>query len=419
MVDEFDGLNPGPEVDPRESPDFEPAVLPDHAPEEVGPSKVVDIKTQEPIDPERPSLSVIHPADWQGIPIPERLWKVADFVPDGQATLLTGAGAAGKSLVSQLLCTCIGLGVPFLGIEVAQCRTLYITCEDDTDELQRRQEAICAGLHTDLEATRGQVHLLSLYGELGNELCTFNDVRKLMVADRYREIVQTAKVLGIGFVVLDNTSHFFTGNENARAEVAAFVGLCNSLARDIEGAVIMVGFPNKAGDSYSGSTAWENQVRSRLFMETPKDESGEPIDPDYRVLRNEKANYARRGSEVGFVWNQGTFILPPAEGDQAGVAHKFTEKHALQALREIDRRWRAKNPFSASYNSPERYLGSWLQYQFRMSSKAARGQIADWGAAGFIVTEQYDSHTKQTGLRVAKWPEGACGSAAEVQRGDL
>jgi phage/plasmid primase-like uncharacterized protein/RecA-family ATPase len=362
-------------------------------------------------------LKLISPADWHNVPATLRSWVVEGLAPSGQATLLTGAGAAGKSLVSQLMSTCISAGIPFLGVAVVQCPALYVTCEDDPDELHRRQEAICAGLGITLESTRGRLYLKSFYGEEGNELCTFDAERKLIASKRFHEIVQTAIALGIRFVVLDNTSHMFTGNENARSEVAAFVNLCNRMARDIGGSVIVVGFPNKAGDSYSGSTAWENQVRSRLFLETPKNDDGAVIDADYRVLRNEKANYARKGAEIGFVWSHGTFVLPPKGEGDAPISHTFTEAQALEALREIDNRWRAKNPFSSAANSPERFIGAWLGYRFNLSRRAAMQQVKDWGAAGFIVSEEYDRHTKKQGLRVVKWPDTRCGSAAEVKYG--
>lgn len=361
-------------------------------------------------------LAVLSPADWHGKKPPEREWKVEGLVPNHQATLLTGAGAAGKSLVSQLLCTCAGMGIDFLGIRVDRCPTLYITCEDDNDELHRRQQAICDGLEMPLSATRDHVHLLSLYGEMGNELCTFDDKRTLVTAKRYREIIQTAIALGVRLIVLDNTSHMFTGNENARSEVAAFVNLANAMARDIDGAVILVGFPNKAGDSYSGSTAWENQVRSRLFLETPKNEDGVITDPDYRVLRNEKANYARKGTEIGFMWKNGTFVLPPKAEGGAPVGHQFSDQHAWYALTEIDRRWREGNPFSASHIASERFIGTWLQQRFKMSRAAASAQLKAWGAAEIIVSEQRNSNSKMMGLRVKKWPDQPCGSSAEVNR---
>src|SRR3546814_2041298 len=69
--------------------------------------------------------------------------------------------------------------------------------------------------------------------------------------------------------------------------------------------VLLIGHPNKAGDSFSGSTAWENQVRSRLFMERPAD----TLDRDVRVLSRQKANYAQNGAEIAFRWHEWAFIL--------------------------------------------------------------------------------------------------------------
>lgn len=254
------------------------------------------------------TLAIVHPADWHGETPPDRKWRLQDFIPDLQATLLTGAGAAGKSLTTQQLATCIALGLPFLGIPTTQSPALYITCEDDYEELHRRQKAICEALGVDLEATRDKLFLLSLQGEIGNELATFSHEGEMKEAKRYGEILRTCLAHGIKHVTIDNTAHTFAGNENDRHQVAAFVNLNNAIARTIGGSVLMVGHPNKAGDSYSGSTAWENQVRARLYLEIPRSEEGGPIDPDMRVLRNEKANYSQRGAEVRFYWCKGAFV---------------------------------------------------------------------------------------------------------------
>lgn len=253
-------------------------------------------------------LPVFHPADWQDQAPPGRQWRWDAFVPNFQATLLTGAGAAGKSLATQQMCTCVALGLPFLGVETRQSPALYITCEDDLEELHRRQDAICAALGVQLEQTRGKLFLLSLQGQIGNELAIFDGDGKMTLAPRYHEIEQTCLALGVKHATLDNTAHTFAGNENDRHQVAAFVNLNNRLAKTIGGSVVMVGHPNKAGNSYSGSTAWENQVRARLYLEVPKGEEGAPVDPDMRVLRNEKANYSQRGAEVHFWWFKGAFV---------------------------------------------------------------------------------------------------------------
>lgn len=282
--------------------------------------------------PELP-LNLISPADWQGSEIPSRIWRLDDLVPDLQATLFTGAGASGKSLATQQLSTCVAMGLPFLGIRTKQAVAVYITCEDDADELHRRQDAICARLGVTLEQTRGKLFLMSLQGEIGNELATFDPDGTMHIAERFNQIVGTLAAVGAEHVTLDNTAHFFSGNENDRHQVAGFINLCNRIARDISGSVIMVGHPNKAGDSYSGSTAWENQVRSRLYLETPRTEDGAPIDPDMRTLRNEKANYSQRNKEISFFWLRGAFVLeeemPKNDRDDLAATAQAANENAI------------------------------------------------------------------------------------------
>ncbi|MBB4642354.1 AAA family ATPase [Rhizorhapis suberifaciens] len=286
---------------------------------------------EEPREP-APPLALIDPAAWLNTEPPERSWKVKDYIPDRQATLLTGKGAAGKSLVSQQQCTCVALGLPFLGIETTQTVAIYITCEDDADELHRRQKAICDSLGVSLEDLSGKLFLLSLQGEMNNELATFDREGRMFIGPRYEQIVAACEASGAGFVVLDNTAHTYSGNENDRHQVAGFINLCNRLALHINGAVVIVGHPNKAGDSYSGSTAWENQVRSRLFMEIPVNDEGVATDPDARVMRREKSNYAQRGGDLNFIWFKGAFVLPESIPEES----RFNVDGIAQASLEND-----------------------------------------------------------------------------------
>lgn len=253
-------------------------------------------------------LPLIDPAAWQGLDAPSREWALSEWIPARQATYLTGPGSAGKSLLTQMLCTCIALGRPFMGIETRQAVAIYVTCEDDADELHRRQKAICEALGVPLSALAGKLHLVSLAGAIGNELATFTPEGRMTVAENYHVLRATALATGAGFIALDNVAHLFAGNENIRNQVAAFVGLLNQLAHDTRGSVLFLGHPNKAGDAFSGSTAWENQVRSRLFLETPKEADGSVSDPDQRALSRGKANYARNGEAIIFRWHRWAFV---------------------------------------------------------------------------------------------------------------
>ncbi len=115
------------------------------------------------------------PSAWQGISAPPREWMVPDWVPLLSTTFLTGLGATGKSLMTQQLATCVAMGIEFLGLDVRECRAAYITCEDDLDELHRRQDAINAMLGITMADLRGRLLLRSLKGEQHMEFATFDD----------------------------------------------------------------------------------------------------------------------------------------------------------------------------------------------------------------------------------------------------
>jgi len=245
------------------------------------------------------------------------MWSVAEptpkaflmpgFLPARELTLLTGEGGANKSTFGQQLATCVAGAVPMLGVDVAEGAALYITAEDDDDRLHWMQAHICRALGVDMVSLAGQLHLSSLRGRLGNELATFDAEGKLRPSPAFATLKSTIAATAARFVVLDNCAHLFAGNENDRGQVTAFVNLLYSLCVDLNVTIALVAHTNKAGDDYSGSTAWLNAVRSQVRLSRP-DEN----DPDARVMRLGKANYARQGEELRFRWHDFALIL---EGD--------------------------------------------------------------------------------------------------------
>ncbi|MFL0418414.1 AAA family ATPase [Sphingomonas sp. 179-I 2A4 NHS] len=229
---------------------------------------------------------------------------MAGFVPSREVTLLTGAGGANKSTFGQQLATCAAAGLPMLGIDVQAGPTLYITAEDDDDRLHWTQEHICRALRVPMASLAGKLHLTSLRGRLGNELATFDNEGRIRPAPSFAALKNTIAATGAGLVVLDNVAHLFTGNENDRGQVTAFVNLLYSLCVEQGATVILIGHPNKSGDSYSGSTAWLNAVRSQIVLEKPEGAA----DPDVREIKLGKANYARMGDVLTFRWHDFALI---------------------------------------------------------------------------------------------------------------
>lgn len=252
-------------------------------------------------------------------------FAIERLAPLGKVTLFNGPGSAGKSLLAQQFATCAAAGLPCLGLQMLEGPALYVTCEDDAEQLHWRLERQCKVLGIDMALLAGKLHMVSLCGELGNELALFAKDGKLVPTDMFNRLASTIRVTDAKLVFLDNVAHLFTGNENDRGEVTRFVNLLNRLAVHTGAAILLVGHPNKGGDTYSGSTAWLNAVRSHAWLDFIQEEDGTVIDTDARLLTVGKANYGPKGDVVSMRWYNWTFnvdelLLANNSGDGKTIA---------------------------------------------------------------------------------------------------
>jgi RecA-family ATPase len=262
----------------------------------------------ETIEPDDILAEFINPTTLFGIEAPDREWIVEGWLPIGTVTSLYGTGGVGKTLLAQLLQSSVGTGRPFLGIDTRQCKVLSVFCEDDGDELHRRQVCINASMGIGMQDL-GAIRWQSRFGK-PNVMATIEG--GLLKLTKFYEFVRAAaKQSGARLVIIDNIAQVFAGNENIRAEVTQFVNSLGTIAQEIKGAVLLLGHPGKADNSeYSGSTAWDACVRSRWILERPKEDLDEQDAgelADLRVLRRAKANYARKDDEITMRWEAGTF----------------------------------------------------------------------------------------------------------------
>lgn len=250
-------------------------------------------------------LPLVDTSRWIGTQPPERRFIVDGWLARGTAALLVGEDGIGKSLLAQQLATCVAAGRPFLGMNVEQAAALYLTCEDDDDELWRRQRAINTSLGLPIDAAPAM--LSSLVGVTGVDLGFYDQNGAFQLSEVAKGIVSVAKSRGAGLIVLDNLAHLFPGNENVRRDVAQFCAMLDRIAIDADATVLVLGHPSKGGAEYSGSTGWSAHVRQRWFLERG-DEADAALDRDSRVLRKSKANYSAAGVEVRFRWHEWAFV---------------------------------------------------------------------------------------------------------------
>ena len=252
--------------------------------------------------------SFINPAEWHGKPVPEREWYAEELIPMRQVTIVKGDGGVGKSLLTLQIAAAGAMAVDTLQLNPCAGRTLYVGAEDEAEEFHRR--------------------LLDIAKSHGRTLADLADFRLLPLADRdallsvpdrtgnmqatplLGQIAEFAGEFRPRLVVLDTAADLFGGDEIKRGQVRQFIALLRKLAIDLDCAVVLLAHPSVAGmmsgSGSSGSTAWNNSVRSRLYLTRPE---AKDADSDLRILKTMKANYGTTGGEIRLRWKDGAFVL--------------------------------------------------------------------------------------------------------------
>lgn len=227
-----------------------------------------------------------------------KAFVMAPFIPRDDVVILTGDGGTNKSTAALQISACAAAGRKFLGMAVAPATALYITAEDDSRENHWRLAGIARAIGTTIGELAGKLHIVSLRGRMNNELATFDHDGTLRTTPSFALLRATIEATGATLVTLDNVAHLFAGNENDRGHVTAFINLLYKLCGELGVTILLIAHRNKTGDSYSGSTAWLNAVRSQVMLERSDQD-----DADARRMSLGKANYARAGEEVDFRWH--------------------------------------------------------------------------------------------------------------------
>jgi hypothetical protein len=341
------------------------------------------------------------PLVWAGKPVPERKWVVPGLIPAGTVTMIAGDGGLGKSLLMLMLQVAAALGADWLGRPCPKIRSIGLYGEDNDDEIQIRLEQVLQHYGIDFGDDRLEdFQFLSVVGE-ENNLCDFATVFERDTGERrnhwtttpkYGDIMDWAIEEGAQLVILDSLHDYFHGNENDRAQVRYFVNQLRVIAQEIEGAVVLLAHPSVAGmasgSGSSGSTAWNNAVRSRLYLTRPtRDEKDDgPQDFDIRALKTMKANYGRIGDEIKLRWKDGVFVVESESvgGTVNNIEKANVEKLLLEGLRKLAERKVANSDSRNAQNYAPKLIRniegyahfSVKQYATALSKLVAAGTVA-------------------------------------------
>lgn len=265
----------------------------------------------EPAVPE-PPVTKAEPREMRWLELdgkapPERTWLIKHWLTYG-ITLLAGRGGIGKSLLAQTAATALTLARPFIDAIDAPQKVLMWACEDDHDEIWRRQIAINRYFDCSMADIAGRLIIESRLGAQNTMWSLqFGALQPGPALKEWHErLEETQATVGI----LDNIAHLFGGNENDRHHVTSFVnGLAPLTERPV--ATLLLGHVARSqGSEFAGSAAWENAARMRWLFDVrlpdqKDDEKQEPED-GVRYLAKRKSNYSANDWKR-LNWSDGVF----------------------------------------------------------------------------------------------------------------
>jgi hypothetical protein len=286
------------------------------------------------------------PLDWRvladGEP-PPRDWAITGWLGMGHTTLLAGLGGVGKTLLAQSIASALALGRSYVDEIPAARRVLGWFCEDDHNELWRRQVSIAAHFGVPLDAFAGKF-IAESFADRDATLMDLDLGGRLVATAMRDELREQIADYRADVVILDNASRLFGGKESDRGQVTRFIAALNAVAGGA--AVLLLAHPGRAaGSEYSGSSAWENAARARMFMSNrPPDAHVFDQDADQapsgerRYLAKRKTNYAARELRT-FNYENGVLVpeTPASEpgGFIGGLMDHRDERIVLEAFQRL------------------------------------------------------------------------------------
>jgi RecA-family ATPase len=276
----------------------------------------------------------------------EREWHVPGMVPAGEPTLLSGDGGTGKSQLALQLGVSTVTGRPWLGRPIIQGPCIFLTAEDDDEEVHRRLDAI-AHLEAVPPSDLSNLHIISRVGKDALLGILDPETRQVEPTALYYAVESAVSQVRPALLILDTLADLFGGDENDRRQARQFVGLLRRLTLPVGTTVLCLAHPSltgiNSGTGTSGSTGWSNSVRSRIYLERLLEWRGkgdqrrliEP-DPDRRQLSLKKANYGPLGQSLCLRWREGSFHkddrLPNTPLPTAGKVGRQAEDTFLELL---------------------------------------------------------------------------------------
>jgi RecA-family ATPase len=265
-------------------------------------------------DSRAPKFRDIDPAEWEDLPIPDRETIVPDYIPHKTITLFSGDGGTGKSILSLQLGVARAIAREWIGLMPKFGKTLILSCEDDADEMWRRLDDIRKFYNASFRDIGEGLRLIDNVGE--DSILGMLRKGQIMPTQIYHALDEYMAEWQPSLTVIDVLADVFGDQENDRPQARQFIGLLKKLARKHASGFLLLSHPSltgmNTGTGTSGTTGWNNSVRSRLYFQIMKDRDGNEPNKNRRTIEGMKHNYGERGGKIDLEWKNGLFV--PVKG---------------------------------------------------------------------------------------------------------
>lgn len=337
-------------------------------------------------------------------------WAWDGYIPRGHVTLFGGHGGAGKSTAALQLAACMAAQAPALGRATNAERVLFFSGEDDAGLVLKRLRRICRRLGLDLALVRERLQVLDA-SELAPVLFTearVDGVRCGLTTPTYRALADYIAAGGFDVAFIDNASDAFDADEIARPLVREFIRSLKRLMSERGGAVVLLAHVDKstsragktgADEAYSGSTAWHNSVRSRLFLlETA---------PGEFELRHQKCNLGPKLPPLALSWPTDDVLH---QAQTSGLMRHLSDRSDTRALLGLIHEFAGRGewvaPAASGPSCVSAMLGGEKDYPRNLKPRDALALMRDAQRSGLVRVAQYRTDSRHQRERWELTAEG-------------
>ena len=234
-----------------------------------------------------------------------RVYVLQDLIVAVKVCVLAGLGGVSKTMLAMQWAVCVALGLPYMGKATLAGVVLFILGEEDSDEIDRRFNAIVKFMklsNEQIALVKKRIRAFPMNG-LDSRL-TSKQNGSLEGTEFTAEVIAASKALEIeagipvSLIVLDHAGLIHGGEFNSREDVVQTMRQVNFIAQQCNAAALVLAHSpkaavgkNKAGEDadsndVAGSAAWVDLARAVFVLRTMNADEGKKFGVDSDLRKN-------------------------------------------------------------------------------------------------------------------------------------